>query len=445
MADTVQTVDCGFFDSVGGDRLYGAEDMNRPYSRLVADGVFATPQGLASTDLQVFTDGSSLSVSVQKGQGIFSGKWFSNPSIIDFTVPANTSAYKRIDSVIVQVDERLAGRTGSVIYRTGTPASVPAPPDLTDETDVSEWRIANIEVSPSVSTISPSKITDLRGSSSCPWVRALIQQPDLSTMWNQYQAAYADQYAAYTADYIRYTDAQRQAFEDFIESLTEQLTATMNVTVLKSEFVASGETYNIPINIQSYNPSSDALLVYINGVLASEQTQYSAFQDEIIVSRPIHAGNTVLFVCFHALIAGDASSTVSAVEALDLKVDNFMYDTDWQTLTLQNCTAVNLNEPIIRYVGGRVYMQGKIKGITIADPNDQLQIAISSVSEPFIPDRIHYYTVSVIDGYTQVATAVATVSSNGAIIVSNFSGAVASTDVIILDTCFLSATDPIIV
>lgn len=439
MADTVQTVDCGFFDSVGGDRLYGAEDMNRPYSRLVADGVFATPQGLASTDLQVFTDGSSLSVSVQKGQGIFSGKWFSNPSIIEFTVPANTSAYRRIDSVIVQVDERLAGRTGSVIYRTGAPASVPAPPDLTDETDVSEWRIANIEVSPSVSAISPSRITDLRGSSSCPWVRALIQQPDLSTMWDQYQAAYADQYASYTADYIRYTDAQRQAFEDFIETLTDQLTATMNVTVLKSEYVASGETSEIPINIQSYNPSSDALLVYINGVFASEQTQYSVVSDHIVLLNPISAGNTVLFVCFHALIAGDASSTVSAVEALDNKVDGFMSDSGWNSLVLYSCEAYDTdNTPSIRKIGGRVYLEGSIKGLTVANPSTQTNIQISDIVSAYVPRTQHNYTVPIMNNLHLKGTAVISVKKNGAISVTGTTTAITAFDQIDLSTCYLS-------
>lgn len=439
MSDIVQTVDCGFFDSVSGDRLYGAEDMNRPYSRLVADGVFATPQGLASTDLQVFTDGSSLSVSVQKGQGIFSGKWFSNPSIIDFTVPANTSAYKRIDSVIVQVDERLAGRTGSIIYRTGTPASVPAPPDLTNEADVSEWRIANIEVSPSVSAISPSKITDLRGSSSCPWVRALIQQPDLSTMWNQYQAAYSEQYAQYTADYISYTDAQRQAFEDFIETLTDQLTATMNVTVLKSEYTASGGTSEIPINIQSYNPSSDALLVYINGVLASEQTQYSVVDDHIVLLNPISAGNTVLFVCFHALIAGDASSTISAVEALDDKVDGFMNDSGWNSLVLSNCEAYDAdNTPSIRKVGGRVYLEGSIKGLTVANPSTQTNIQISDIVSTYVPRTQHNYVVPVMNNLHLKGTAVVSVKKNGAISVTGATTAITAFDQLDLSTCYLS-------
>ena len=45
MADQVISVSCGFFDSIENDRAYSAEDMNKPYSHFISDGVFATPTG----------------------------------------------------------------------------------------------------------------------------------------------------------------------------------------------------------------------------------------------------------------------------------------------------------------------------------------------------------------------------------------------------------------
>ena len=47
MSDQTFTVDCGFFDAINNDRLYSAEDMNKPYSEFISDGVFATPTGTA--------------------------------------------------------------------------------------------------------------------------------------------------------------------------------------------------------------------------------------------------------------------------------------------------------------------------------------------------------------------------------------------------------------
>ena len=106
MADQNFSVKCGFFDAVNGDRTYSAEDMNKPYSRVIADGVFATPAGQPSTDLQVVASGSGMNITVQAGQAIVAAKWFENSTPVIITVPANTALYNRIDSVIAQVDKR---------------------------------------------------------------------------------------------------------------------------------------------------------------------------------------------------------------------------------------------------------------------------------------------------------------------------------------------------
>ncbi len=42
--DVKYEVEAGFFDAINRDRLYSAEDMNRPYVKLISDGVFATPE-----------------------------------------------------------------------------------------------------------------------------------------------------------------------------------------------------------------------------------------------------------------------------------------------------------------------------------------------------------------------------------------------------------------
>ena len=123
MADQIFNVSCGFFDAVDSDRTYSAEQMNNPYKRLISNGVFATPQGTPSTDLQVVSAGSGMGIIVSVGQGLFADKWFQNEAAISITVPNNTGISPRMDSVIVQVDTRASGRVGNIVYRTGSPAS----------------------------------------------------------------------------------------------------------------------------------------------------------------------------------------------------------------------------------------------------------------------------------------------------------------------------------
>ena len=44
-SDVKYEVNAGFFDAINNDRVYSAEDMNMPYTKLISEGVFATPKG----------------------------------------------------------------------------------------------------------------------------------------------------------------------------------------------------------------------------------------------------------------------------------------------------------------------------------------------------------------------------------------------------------------
>ena len=321
MADQTFTVKSGFYNAINGDRKYTADDMNKPYARVVADGVFATNLGTPSTDLQVVASGTGMRVTVQAGQAIVGHKWFENEAPILVTVPANTALYSRIDSVIIQVDKRSSGRTGSVIYRTGEPAQSPSAPAVTQNANVTAYRVANILVSPAATSISQTAITDRRGTADCPWVTALIQQVDTSALWLQYQTAFAEQYAAFTAQYEEYKRQQQADWSAFIETLTEDLDVTMNMLELTHSHTTAGSESTISIGIAEYNPATDILEVYING-LKADPSEYTAGPSSITLATALESGNTVLFRVLKAVIGGDLSSVASLLERVEDFIDN---------------------------------------------------------------------------------------------------------------------------
>ena len=173
MADQNFNVDCGFFDSVDNDRLYSADQMNMPYKRLVSNGIFGATDGSASTDFQVTASGGMV-ISVAAGNALFADKWFESAAAISITVPAANVSNPRIDSVIAQVDETSSGRVGRIVYRTGTPAASPTAPAINTVANVTEYRIANVSVPAGQPSIVQSFITDLRGTSACPWVTSVL-------------------------------------------------------------------------------------------------------------------------------------------------------------------------------------------------------------------------------------------------------------------------------
>ena len=320
MADQIFTVKSGFYDAINGDRKYSAEDMNKPYSRVVADGVFATQEGTPSSDLQVVASGTGMIITVQAGQAIIGGKWFENTSPIMVTVPANTALYSRLDSVIMRVDKRTSGRTGAIVYRTGTAAQEPTAPEITQTASLMEYRLANIIVGPSTTAILQSQIVDLRGTET-PWVTSLIQQVDTSTLFAQYQAAFAEQYARYTEEYQAYKAQQQADWSAFIQTITEDLDVTMNMLELKRTYETSSEESQINIGISAYVPSTDILEVYINGL---KESNYTSDGTKITLSTPLEAGNTVEFRVLKAVIGGDISSIASVLQRIEEELDSLI-------------------------------------------------------------------------------------------------------------------------
>lgn len=435
MADQTFQVNCGFFDAVNNDRLYTADQMNLPYKRVIGNGVFATPQGTPSTDLQVVSAGNGMQIIVNAGEGLFANKWFNNPSAITITVPINTATTPRRDSVIVQVDMRTSGRVGNIIYRTGTPSATPMPPDIGTVTDVIEYRIANIDVAASASTINNDAIVDLRGSSECPWVTSLVQQVDTSTLWTQFQTAYQNQYDAYNHEFQQYTSEQRQAWEDFLSTLTSELSVSTNVIMFTNSYTAASSVSNIPINIASYNSDTDILLVFINGLLAVGKYTLNSNKTSIDLTTPIASGNIVYFVVLHSVIAADIESTVSMIQTLNTKLSEFMSDSGWINFYLENgATAYNSNyTPGVRCIGGKVYLRGAFKGVT------SLGSTICTLPVAYCPAMNHIWTTTAISGTSVQATVVMQALTTGQIKLVASSGSLSSSAMISIDTHFLSA------
>lgn len=431
MADTTINVRSGFYDAVDGDRTYSADDMNKPYKKVVSDGVFATPQGTPSNELQVVA-GSGMAVNVQKGNGICAGKWFENNSLVSFIVPKNSALTPRIDSVIMQVDTRNTGRVGNLVYRTGTAASDPEPPEINTISTVQEYRLANITVAAGASSISDSVITDMRGSAECPWISALIIQPDTSTMWSNFYAAYAQSLERFENQQEEDQQERKQAWDDFFGNLTDELSVTMNLMALKNTFTASSTVTEIQIGIASYDPTSDILLVFINGLLAAP-SMYTAGASAITLASSIAAGNKVDFVVLKSVVASDSASTISLIQQLDAKLSLFMSDSGWQEATLANGSALAGNAPSYRSIGGRITFCGGIVG-AISEGEE-----LFTVPEAFKPEKIHCWPQAVVTN-GEVSTALLQVDTMGTVRLVH--GTLTASSTVFIDTEYLAANIP---
>lgn len=430
MADQNFSVNCGFFNSLNNDRLYNANQMNKPYRRLVSNGVFATPQGTPSTDLQVLSEDDGMKISVAVGEGIFADKWFENTSKIVITVPNNTSLLPRRDSVIAQVDNRENGRVGRIVYRTGTPASYPLPPDISTVTDVIEYRIANVYVASGATDINQDAIVDLRGSEECPWVTHLLYQVDTSELFRQWQTAYQNYYNSSTGEFEEWKETEQEAFETWLAQLTEELTVGTTIITYESHYVTPSDASTvIPINIASFDKSKDVLMVRINHLFASEGTDYTISNDssKITLTKDLDANQNVDFIVLQSVIVGDTATVLSEIRALNTVITNALADSGWVNMTLQNgAQAYNSSLiPSYRKYGKEVFLRGCLKGVT-------LNTIFATLPEGYRPAMVRYYTVA-----TSNITVTIEMGVNGQLKIANVIGTLTTGGLVPIDTSFI--------
>jgi hypothetical protein len=149
-----------FFDSVGGDRVYGSDALAQVVAGLIGDGVVA---GKGSELAVGESSPPAMSVSVGTGVAFVQGYYFEVYTAAEtLAIAAAHATLGRIDLVVVKRD--LANRTAVLAVKTGTPAASPAAPALTQAV-AGVWEIALAQVSvPAADTaIQAAQITDLRG------------------------------------------------------------------------------------------------------------------------------------------------------------------------------------------------------------------------------------------------------------------------------------------
>ena len=191
------SIKSGFHNSINGDRKYNAEDMNRPYKDIVSNGVFPNP----SDQLQVFAS-SGMTVSVSAGGGLFGNGWAYNDASVLMTLDQAEATLSRIDAIVIKRDESEAVRDTVLTIKKGTPSQNPVRPTMVHDDYVDEYCLATILIAPKTTIITDSMITDTRPDTAvCGWVTGLIDQVDTSTLFNQWQSAYQEQYEVFMNEF----------------------------------------------------------------------------------------------------------------------------------------------------------------------------------------------------------------------------------------------------
>jgi len=155
----------GFYDSVSSDRLYTARQFGQLFDGLIYDGVYED----YGDHFEVVED-SGMNILIKSGRAWFKSTWSLNDSNLSDTVPTADPLLPRIDIVYLEINLGSGVRANKIDIVTGTPASSPVPPTLTQSGDVWQYPLAHIYVGAGVTTISDANITNKMGTVDCPYV-----------------------------------------------------------------------------------------------------------------------------------------------------------------------------------------------------------------------------------------------------------------------------------
>ena len=177
------SVTSGFFNSLNGDRKYNAEQMSSIFDGIIRDGVFASIGNV----FQVKAAAGSR-VTIDTGKAWFNHAWVYNDALISLAVSQSELILDRYDAVVIEVDHSDAVRAGSIKVIKGTPSSTPQYPTMANSEFVHQYPLAYVYVTAGATEVTQDKITNMVGTSSCPYITGILEVHNIDNIVAQWEA-----------------------------------------------------------------------------------------------------------------------------------------------------------------------------------------------------------------------------------------------------------------
>lgn len=230
------SVTSGFFNSFNGDRKYNAEQMSAIFDGIINDGVFASV-GTAFT----VSATSGVSINVGTGRAWFNSTWLLNDSILPISCDISEVVLNRIDAVVIEIDHSDSVRAGSIKVIKGTPASTPERPSMAHTEDVNQYPLAYIYRAAGSGEIRQADITNMIGSSECPYITGILQVINNDNIvaqwkdqWDRWFTTITQQSESQTSQWMSETKAEFDAwFDSLVATLDQDVAANLAAQMLE--------------------------------------------------------------------------------------------------------------------------------------------------------------------------------------------------------------------
>lgn len=178
----------GFFNSVNGDRVYNAQEMNEIFKGLITNGVYE-----AVGNKLAVQPNSGMTIQIATGRGWFNNHWVTNATEYLTTLEASDVTLNRYAAVCVRVDDNDSVRSAEPYIKYSEYATTPVKPTMERTDKINEYCLAYIYIKAGASEITGADIEDTRHNAElCGYVRGLIDQIDANTLFTQYEEIFKE-------------------------------------------------------------------------------------------------------------------------------------------------------------------------------------------------------------------------------------------------------------
>lgn len=217
----------GFYNSLNKDRMYNAEQMSAIFDGIITDGVFG-----AIGDKLMPVAGTGMQVIVKTGKCWFNSTWTLNDAQLPLDVEAADVSLTRIDAVVVEINSAVGTRANSIKVIKGTPSANPAKPTLSATETLHQYALGYITVAAGVTAITAANIEVNVGKATCPFITSVLQQTDITDLFNQWNAEFSTWFA----------NVQSQLSGDIAANLQRQIDEKVNLSDKATQADMENET-----------------------------------------------------------------------------------------------------------------------------------------------------------------------------------------------------------
>lgn len=203
----------GFYNSMNGDRKYNAQHMSRIFNGIINDGIF-----MSVGTAMVVKASEGMIVEVGEGRAWFNGTWTHNDAVLELRLNASDLLMDRIDAIVLEIDTNDNVRTNSIKVVTGEPSLVPNQPVMKKESGCFQYPLAYIYVAGTVTEITQANITNMVGTSECPFVTGILQTMNIDALIAQWGKQWTEWKASIEADNDSWTAAEHMEYEVWVRN-----------------------------------------------------------------------------------------------------------------------------------------------------------------------------------------------------------------------------------